>query len=43
MEGVEKGLKKHENEFKVKIWKDSLMTAKLREDVDFMTNFKNED
>ena len=40
---VEKGLKKLENEFKIKSWKDSLMTAKLREDLDFMTNVKNED
>ena len=43
LERVEAGLKKLETEFKLKAWKDSLMTAKLREDIDFMTNVKNED
>jgi hypothetical protein len=43
LEMVEAGLKKLEAEFKLKAWKDSLMTAKLREDIDFMTNVKNED
>jgi hypothetical protein len=43
IERVELGLKKLEAEFKLKAWKDCLMTAKLREDVDFMTNVKNED
>ena len=40
---VEKGLEKLENAFQIKAWKDSLMTAKLREDLDFMTNVRNED
>ena len=43
IERVEAGLKKLEAEFKLKAWKDSLMTAKLREDIDFMTNVRNED
>ena len=43
LEMVEKGLMKLEAEFKIRAWKDSLMTAKLREDVDFMTNVRNED
>ena len=43
IEAVESGLMKLEAEFKLKAWKDSLMTAKLREDIDFMTNVRNED
>ena len=43
LEAVEKGLQRLENAFQTKPWKDSLMTAKLREDLDFMTNVKNED
>ena len=43
IERVEAGLKKLESEFKLKAWRDSLMTAKLREDIDFMTNVRNED
>ena len=43
LEAVEKGLQKLENAFQTKSWKDSLMTAKLREDLDFMTNVRNED
>ena len=43
VEGVERGLKKLESEFKANAWRNCLMTAKLREDQDFMTNVKNED
>ena len=43
IEMVEAGLKILEAEFKHKALKDSLMTAKLREDIDYMTNVRNED
>ena len=43
LEAVERGLQKLENAFQTKSWRDCLMTAKLREDLDFMTNVKNED
>ena len=43
LDTVEKGLTRLENAFKTKAWKDNLMTAKLREDLDFMMNVKNED
>ena len=42
LDTVEKGLTRLENSFKTKAWKDNLMTAKLREDLDFMMNVKNE-